>query len=48
MERVLEQVVVSLGRPASEAARFVALFADNWIESLADYVAHHDAPQLGE
>jgi hypothetical protein len=45
---ILEQAVASLGRPANEAERFKALFAQNWLESLEDYMEHHDAPQIGK
>ncbi len=45
---ILEQAVLSLGRPPKEAERFKALFAANWLESLEDYMMHHDAPQIGE
>ena len=48
MQQIVEEAVVKLGRPASEAARFVQLFQAHWIESLADYMAYHDSPQLGE
>jgi hypothetical protein len=48
MQQIVEEAVVRLGRPASEAARFVQLFQAHWIESLTDYVEHHDSPQLGE
>ncbi len=48
MQQIVEEAVVKLGRPASEAARFVQLFQAHWIESLADYMAYHNSPQLGE
>jgi hypothetical protein len=48
MQQIVEEAVVKLGRPASEAARFVQLFQAHWIESLGDYMAYHDSPQLGE
>ncbi len=47
MQEIVEAAVVRLGRPPSEATRFVELFSSNWIESLEDYMAYHDAPQLG-
>ncbi len=47
MQEIVEAAVVRLGRPPSEATRFVELFSTNWIESLEDYMAYHDAPQLG-
>ncbi len=48
MQEIVEAAVVRLGRPPSEATRFVELFSLNWIESLEDYMAYHHTPQLGK